>query len=130
MDLEPHQLLDFLPSAKAGLEVAEKTGLLERLRSLVNFRKKGDEVNYLEEVRKAALGNALEIVRNQELAFDQALQILSLQRDFTIDDLTRLNSTWKRHWGEGTSKTGTDDEERRTWWARLLAGEIQQPGTF
>ena len=43
---------------------------------------------------------------------------------------TRWDSTWEKRWSEGASRIGIDDEERRAWWARLLAGEIQQPGTF
>ena len=45
-------------------------------------------------------------------------------------DLDKVSSTWQRHWTESASKVGIDDEDRRRWWARLLAGEIQQPETY
>ena len=53
-----------------------------------------------------------------------------LEPGFTLDHLNRVSSTWQKHWTEGASRVGIDDGERRTWWARLLAGEIQQPEAF
>ena len=53
-----------------------------------------------------------------------------LEPDFSLDDLDKVNSTWQKHWTEGASNVGIDDEERRTWWANLLAGEIKQPETY
>lgn len=85
-------------------------------------------VDYRDEMVKAALENAVEKVASQELTVEKALQMAD--RVGSFDDLMKLNSTWQSHWSDGASRVGIDDEERRTWWARLLAGEIQQPGTF
>ena len=121
-----------LETARVGLDVVQKAGLLGRMASrILHRRSQGESAeprDYREEALKAALENAVETIRVQELTVEQALQILG--PDFSLDDLGRVDPTWQRHWAESTSKVGVDDNERRTWWARLLAGEIQQPGTF
>ena len=121
-----------LETARVGLDVVQKAGLLGRMVSrILHRRSQGESAeprDYREEARKAALENAVETIRVQEFTVEQALQILG--PDFSLDDLGRVDPTWQRHWAESTSKVGVDDGERRTWWARLLAGEIQEPGTF
>ncbi len=121
-----------LETTRAALDVAQKTGLLGRMASWIQHRRSQGEsagpIDYREEALKAALENAVETIRVQEFTVEQALQILG--PDFSLDDLGRVDPTWQRHWAESTSKVGVDADERRTWWARLLAGEIQQPGTF
>ena len=129
MEQDLQQSLD---TTRAVLDMAQKTGLLGRMASWIQHRRSQGEsagpIDYREEALKAALENAVETIRVQELTVEQALQILG--PDFSLDDLGRVDPTWQRHWAESTSKVGVDDDERRTWWARLLAGEIQQPGTF
>ena len=121
-----------LETARVGLDVVQKAGLLGRMASrILHRRSQGESAesrDYREEALKAALENAVETIRVQEFTVEQALQILG--PDFSLDDLGQVDPTWQRHWAESTSKVGVDDDERRTWWARLLAGEIQQPGTF
>ena len=41
-----------------------------------------------------------------------------------------MDPTWQKRWIEGAANVAADDEERRTWWSRLLAGEIQNPGSY
>ena len=121
-----------LETARVGLDVVQKAGLLGRMASRILHRRSQGEAaeprDYREEALKAALENAVETIRVQEFTVEQALQILG--PDFSLDDLGRVDPTWQRHWAESTSKVGVDDDERRTWWASLLAGEIQHPGTF
>ena len=129
MEQDLQQSLD---TTRAVLDVAQKTGLLGRMASRILHRRSQGEAaeprDYREEALKAALENAVETIRVQEFTVEKALQILG--PDFSLDDLGRVDPTWQRHWAESTSKVSVDDDERRTWWARLLAGEIQHPGTF
>ncbi len=129
MDPETEHIVDL--SLKA-LDTEIKHAPIRRLASRI-FRRKSDpspvnQTHHREEAVQAALESAVERISRQELTMEQAFQIVG--RVVTFDDLEKLNSTWQGHWSEGASKVGIEDEERRTWWARLLAGEIQQPGTF
>ncbi len=124
MDPNTEQYLDM---AKVGLDTAHKTGLLGRIVDGILHRRERPtdwRVRALEAIRE----NALQTLANLELTTAQALQIL--RPTFSLEDLDSVDSTWQTHWTEGARKVGIDDEERRTWWARLLAGEVQQPGTF
>ena len=129
MEPDPQQVVDV---ATKVLDVELKHGPIRRIASALSRRKPNEQplqqMNFREEAVNAALENAVERIASQELTVEQAFQILG--NVATFDDLDKLNSTWQRHWSESVSKVGIDDEERRTWWARLLAGEIQQPGTF
>lgn len=123
MDSETPGYVDL---AKYGIDIAQKTGLLGRL--LEWARSRDRQPNYRELAENAARERALETIAGLHLTVEQALQILG--PDFQLDDLARLDPTWERHWEEKASRAGMDDDERRTWWARLLAGELQQPGSF
>ena len=129
MEPDPQQVVDV---ATKVLDVELKHGPIRRIASALSRRKPNEQplqqMNFREEAVNAALENAVERIASQELTVEQAFQILG--NVATFDDLDKLNSTWQSHWSEGASKVGIDDEERRTWWARLLAGEIQQPETF
>ena len=118
--------------AETALDIERKYGPVRRIASAIFHRKSNTrpvkQIDYRAEAAKAALENAVDKIASQELTIDHAFQIVGGVVSF--DDLDKLNSTWQSHWSEGASKVGIDDEERRTWWARLLAGEIQQPGTF
>ena len=133
-DMEPEtpQYLQYLEGAKSGVHLAQGTGLLKRLLSLVHSRRSqvqpAGQVDYRESAIQALRENAVETLENLELTASEASQIL--EPGFKLEDLDKVNSTWQRHWTGGTSKVGIDDGERRTWWARLLAGEMQLPGTF
>ena len=126
------EVQQYLEVARTGVDIVQKTGVLKRIGSLFASRQSEEQpeeqVNYREEALKALQQNALETIGGLELTVGQAL--LTLEPGFTLDDLDKVNSTWQKHWTAGTSRVGIDDEERRTWWARLLAGEIQQPETF
>ena len=122
----------FLEGAKTGIDIARKTGMLKWIGSLVVSRKSGahslGQVDYRERAAQALQENAVETLATLELTAEEAIKIL--EPGFSLDDLDKVHATWQKHWTEGASNVGTDDDERRSWWARLLAGEIQQPGTF
>ena len=128
------QAEQYLEIAKTGFDVAHKSGLLKRMFSWLPSRqpehplKAVQQVNYREEALKALQENAVETFAGLALTVQEAERIL--EPEFALDDLDKVNSTWQRHWTEGASKVGIDDEDRRTWWANLLAGEIQQPDTY
>ena len=77
---------------------------------------------------QALRDHAVDKLANIPLTVEQAIRIL--EPDFDWNNLVEPNQTWSSHWLSAASKVGTDDQERQTWWARLLAGEIQQPGTY
>ena len=113
------------------MDVAHKAGLLKKMFSWLPSRQPEHLVqplDYREEALKALRENAVETFAGLTLTVGEAAQIL--EPGFALDDLDNVSSTWQRHWTEGASKVGIDDEDRRTWWARLLAGEIQQPETY
>ena len=128
MEQEAQQYLEV---ARTGLDVAHKSGLLKRMFSWFPSRQPehpAQPVDYREEALKALRENAVETFAGLALTVEEAAQIL--EPGFALDGLDKVNSTWQRHWTEGASKVGIDDEDRRTWWARLLAGEIRQPETY
>ena len=118
----------YLEVARTGLDAAHKSGLLKKVFSLLPSRQQVQPVDYREEALKALRENAVETYAGLNLTVGEEARIL--EPGFALDDLDKVNSTWQRHWTEGASKVGIDDEERRTWWARLLAGEIQQPESY
>ena len=128
------QAAQYLEMARTGFEVAQKSGLLKRMFSWLPSRQLEhplqpiQQVDYHEQALKALQENAVETFAGLTLTVQEAARIL--EPGFALDDLDNVNSTWQRHWTEGASKVGIDDEDRRTWWARLLAGEIRQPGTY
>ena len=125
-ELEP-----YLDVAGKALDGAHKSGLLKNLFSRFTSRQPEQitqPVDRVEEALAALRENAVETLATISLTVAEAAQIL--EPDFTLDDLDKVNSTWQRHWTGGASKVGIDDEERRRWWASLLAGEIKQPETF
>lgn len=123
MDSETPKYIDL---AKYGIDLAHKTGLLGRVFEWATRRDR--QPNYRELAENAARERAIETIAGLHVTVEQALQIL--EPDFQLEDLARLDPTWQRHWEEKASRVGMDDDERRTWWARLLAGELQQPGYF
>ena len=134
MEHEAQQYQQYLDVARTGLDVAQKSGLLKKICSLLPSRKSEQpeqpipSVDYREEALKALRENAVETFAGLALTVGEAAQML--EPEFALDDLDKVNSTWQSHWTDGASKVGNDDNERRTWWARLLAGEIQQPETY
>ena len=128
MDTDTQQALEV---AKKTLDVADKSGLLKRVVSWVSPRQQEGpvkSVDYHEEALLALRENAVETLAELSLTVSEVVQIL--EPDFSLDDLNKVNSTWQKHWTEGASNVGINDEERRTWWANLLAGEIKQPETY
>ena len=128
MDPDTQQALEVV--AKRTFDVAEKSGLLKKIGSWLNRQQElpQQSSDYREEALLALQENAVETLAGLSLTVSEARQIL--EPDFSLDDLDMVNSTWQKHWTEGASNVGIDDEERRTWWANLLAGEIKQPETY
>lgn len=116
----------YMEMVRQGAEIAHRTGLLGRMSAWVTGR--GRRPEYPERALEAMRESALRTLASLELTVAQSLQILG--PDFQMEDLARLNPTWQQHWEEKASRVALDDEERRTWWAQLLAGELQQPGSF
>ena len=108
-------------------KAADAPGLFGRL-FRTWFNKPPGEPDWRGEAVQALRENALEIFANIPLTVEQAIWVLG--PNFDWDNLVEPNQTWSNHWLSATAKVGADDQERRTWWARLLAGEIQQPGTY
>ncbi len=123
MDPETPRYIDL---AKYGVDLAHKTGLLGRVFEWAMRRDR--QPNYRELAENTARERAIETIAGLHLTVEQALQILA--PDFQLEGLARLDPTWQRHWEEKASRVAMDDDERRSWWARLLAGELQQPGSF
>ena len=129
MEQDSQQYLD---AAKTGVELAHKTGVLNRLFGLFGSRRSIEqpeqELDYRERALAALQENAVETLATLKLTMQEALKILG--PGFSFDDLDRVNPTWQRHWVSAASKVGVEDEDRHTWWGRLVAGEIEKPGTF
>ena len=127
-----HESQQYLDAAKTGIDFAHKTGALKKIFDLLTLRRSSEQptekIDYQEKALIALRENALETLASLELTMQEALRILG--PGFSLDDLDKVNSTWQRHWTSGASKVGVDDEDRHVWWGRLVAGEIQQPGTF
>ena len=66
------------------------------------------------------------IVEALDLTIEAAFHILG--PGFNSENV--MDPTWQKRWIEGAANVAADDEERRTWWSRLLAGEIQNPGSY
>lgn len=128
MEPEIQTNLNFLSEAKDGLTIAHKFGLLGKLSSLWPSRNPGDASDYRQQAINALRENAIETLAGIELTVSEALKILD--KGFALEELGKLNPTWEKHWTKGVSNVGIEDNERRTWWARLLAGEVQQPGSY
>lgn len=115
-----------------GIEVArlaQRTGILQRLVGwLPNLGHRDPTVDYEAQGLKVLRENALDYLRTLELTTADASRILA--PGFTLDDLDKVDPTWQKHWVNKVSNVDVDDDERRSWWARLLAGEIEQPGRF
>ena len=86
------------------------------------------QLDWRDDAIQALRENAVETLANVTLTVEQALMILG--PDFDWDSLLEPNRTWSNHWLSAASKVGVDDQERQTWWSRLLAAEIQQPGKY
>ena len=129
MDPDAQQYLEEV--AKKTIDVAEKSGFLKRIASWRPSRRQElpvQPMDYRQEALLALQENAVETLASLSLTVREAVQIL--EPNFLLDDLDKVNSTWQKHWTEGASNVGLDDDERRTWWASLLAGEIRQPGNY
>ena len=133
-----HNTQQYLDMARAGLDVAQKTGVLNRIFGLLQLRQPSEpsqpieqpdpQIDFRERALKALQENAVETLASLELTIHEAIHILG--PEFSFEDLNKVNSTWQRHWMSGASNVGVGDEDRHVWWGRLVAGEIQQPGTF
>ena len=121
---------EWIERAKDMTELAKATGaggwLSQVLRAIKN--KSPDQPDWHSEAIQALRENAVETLANVTLTVEQALLILGSDLDW--DRLVEPNQTWSNHWLSAVSKVGVEDQERHKWWSRLLAAEIQLPGTF
>ena len=97
-------------------------GRLKRWRS----PKSSEPVDNLAPIRDLLRDNARDTVASLELTLEAAFHILG--PDFESEDV--MDPTWQKRWIMGVANVSADDEERRKWWACLLAGEIQNPGSY
>ena len=124
---DPQDLIDMLNAAKTTAQIAEQTGFRSWLTGLF-ARRRRKELDYEAKAREVLRENALDTLRTLELTVEQLLLILG--PDFQLSDLHEPDHTWRKHWLAGASKVAADDGDRHEWWARLLAGELQQPGAY
>ena len=123
----PNDFVDYATLAWRTADVAQKAGLFGWLKQRV-AREPQDSHDWQAEAIEALRLNAVDRFRSATLTMEQAIRILG--PEFGPDDLKELDSSWEHHWIAGAGKVAADDEERRGWWARILAGEIRQPGSF
>ena len=116
----------YVDVVKQGAEIAHQTGLTGRIAGWI--ARGGRRPDYREHAIEAMRESALQTLASLELTVAQAIQILG--PDFQLENLASMDSTWRQHWEEKAVRVGLDDDERRTWWARLLAGEVRQQGSF
>ena len=124
---DPDNLMDILNAAKTTAQIAEQTGFRGWLTGRLT-RRREKERDYEAKARGVLRENALDTLRTLELTVEQLLLILG--PDFQLSDLHEPDPTWRKHWLAGASKVAADDSDRHEWWARLLAGELQQPGAY
>ena len=127
MTENPQDVIDYVNTALRTADVAEKAGLFRWLKRWV-AREPSDANDWQAEAVEALRLNSLERLRSVALTMEQMLQIL--EPEFGPEHLRELDPSWENHWISGAGKVAVEDEERREWWARILAGEIQQPGSF
>ena len=116
--------IDILAQATR-LGKAAGPGLIDFFKGL-RTRKQDDVQDYQEVVHNLLRDNARDTVATLTLTTETAFHILG--PDFGTENV--LDPTWEKRWIQGAANVASEDEERRTWWSRLLAGEIQKPGTF
>ena len=129
MDQETHDKVQhFLQLAKPILAAARNSGYVQRILATILNRESSQPLDYRDEALNALRENAVETLANLELTAVEAAQIL--EEGFTLDHLVNVDHTWQKQWSDRVSRVAIDDQERRKWWARVLAGEIQHPGTY
>ena len=127
MTYDPGELAEILNAARTTAQIVEQTGLRGLLTGWL-ARRREKERNYEAEALELLRDNALDTLRTLDLTTEQLLRILG--PGFQLSDLYEPDPTWSKHWLAGVSKVAADDSDRQEWWARLLAGELEQPGTY
>ena len=100
-------------------------GLSDMLKRRRNSQSNGP-VDNQRMLRDLLVQNAEDTVASLDLTTEAAFHMLG--PEFESENV--LDPTWQKRWITGVTNVSADDEERRTWWARLLAGEIQTPGSY
>lgn len=100
-------------------------GLLDAFKRRRNLQS-NEPVDNQELVQDLLRENVRDTVESLELTTEAASHILG--PGFESEDV--LDPTWQKRWITGVTNVSADDEERRTWWARLLAGELQNSGSY
>ena len=117
------QMQDAIQTARLTKPVWQ--GLLDAFKRRRNLQS-NEPVDNQELVQNLLRENARDTVESLELTTEAAFHILG--PGFESENV--LDPTWQKRWIAGVTNVSADDEERRTWWARLLAGEIQKPGSY
>ena len=125
--LDINEIEDGIKTAAQLTQLAKTSGpgLLSLLKGLRTQKQDGVQ-DYQDVVRNLLRDNALDTVATLTLTTEAAFHILG--PDFTTENV--LDPTWEKRWIQGAANVAAEDEERRTWWSRLLAGEIRNPGTY
>ena len=124
---ETREILQHLETAADVARAADKVGLFKKLGDF--FRPKlTEQRDWESEAVEVLREKALDELESLSLSFQQVVQILD--PDFDWEKVRELDPTWTHHWMDRVSHVAPEDEERRSWWAQLMAGEIQQPGTY
>ena len=120
-------LPEILRSVGTAAQIGRDSGLLVWVKRRLT-RAPEAQRDYQAEMYEVLKENALDTLGSSHLTAEQAIQILG--HDFEINDLAAIDPTWGKHWLSGASKVAADDNERQEWWARLVAGELKQPGSY
>ena len=107
------QMQDAIQTARLTKPVWQ--GLLDVFKRRRNLQS-NEPVDNQELVRGLLRENARDTVESLELTTEAAFHILG--PGFESEDV--LDPTWQKRWIAGVTNVSADDEERRTWWARLL----------
>ena len=120
-------LPEILRSAGTAAHIGRDSGLWVWLKRRLT-RAPEAQRDHQAEMYEVLKENALDTLGSLHLTAEKAIQILG--PDFEVTDLAAIDPTWGKHWLSGASKVAADDHERQEWWARLIAGELKQSGSY
>ena len=127
MEFDVSSILEQIQAAANVSRTTNAPGLMSRIFGRI-LNRHPQQMDWEEEAKNAIRENFVRTVENVTLTVAQAVQFL--HADFDLNDLKEPDPTWTNHWLSGASKVSPDDHERSAWWSRLLAGEIQQQGSY
>ena len=127
MELDVSSILEHIQATANVSRTTNAPGLMSRIFGRI-LNRHSQQMDWEEEAKNAVRENSVRRVENVTLTVAQAVQFL--RADFDLNDLKEPDPTWTNHWLSGASKVSPNDHERSAWWSRLLAGEIQQQGSY